>query len=183
MDYNTLIEKIYSETIGTVLNNTNKELNDELSKSYKEYLLNIYFPKDFNNDRLSTNEILQRIIDIEISRWKDLSEYEKMQRLIKDDAFKKIIEISNKAYELAKTKLYNSTFGQNIDYIPIGVKEANDSIEELEELFKKIKNFNYEEAQTLVSEGIMDFLYVSGQTEGRSIRLGREFGDIQYQIK
>lgn len=157
------IDKIYDNTINILLANIPNNYHDVISQAYKNYLYKIHSDK---YDAINYEKMINMIIDMEKDKWSKMDAEYIIKRFTNDENYKKIRELSGKAYLLAKEKLLNE-----LEYI-ISKEEAEKNIDLLNNLLPTVQEFNKAESSMLVSEGICDFVYASRNVDVTSLRLG-----------
>lgn len=166
MNNNSLIKNIYDKISVLIIRNVNEKFHNELLKSYLDYLIECYSKYEFEENNIDL--YLNAFIELEISKWEDLSEEEKLILLLKDESLEKIRELSGRGYDYAINKITNSESNGNLD-----INTANTYIKNLEELLPLVREHNAALAANLVSEGILDYLFASTDTNNTSLRIGR----------
>lgn len=92
---------------------------------------------------------------------------EKKRTIVVDDAFEKIRQISNSIFEIAKRVLN----GENVNI----EGDISKKTSEMSELLSSVKECNREQAETFVSEAIVDINYILNPQSGlMSIRIAHE---------
>ncbi len=165
-----LINGIFNNIIGFVLDGIKEEDKELVSVSYKEYLFENYADTlDADDD---VNEIIAIYSNIEYKKWQKKDELSKKKILLKDQSLSKLREISNIAYKHASRKLGN-VLTEN-EYIPaLSEEQVAAYVSEMHKLYESVKDFNKPTAQMYLSEGITDFEYVLNKTENMSLRTAR----------
>jgi len=158
------IEQIYSKTISEVLKDIPDKYEEEIKKSYKNCLNEKYYNVDFDIENI--DEILDRLVKLEVSLYKNMNYMTKLSYLIKDMAFEKIGFISNLGYENAQKRIKQNIIMNEL--------EANSYIKLMNEQLHFVKEFNIMLAKNYISEGTVDFLYACGTSNDTSLRLGRQ---------
>lgn len=166
MNNNSLIKNIYNKISFLIIKNVNEKFHNEILKSYLDYLIECYSEYEFEENNMDL--YLDAFIELEISKWEDLSEEEKLILLLKDEALEKIQKISSNGYDHAINKITNSESDGTLD-----INVANTYIKNLEELLPLVREHNAALAANLVSEGILDYLFASTDTNNTSLRIGR----------
>ena len=153
-----LVNNIYEKLKDVIIEGIEPEKKDLVLKEYYR-ILNVRYSEyegKFNETQYN------RICELEMMQWQRLNAVSKKKILIKDDIFESIKSISNEALEFALKK--------EEQIIPLGL--ANNNIDLLKQLLDRVNDENKEEATKLVSEGILDLKYASGQSELYSLRTG-----------
>lgn len=143
--------EIVKQQYYTILKNRYLNIEENLKKA------NIQF--------YNFEEIYETLYEKEYNEWINLPLSMKKHYLLKDNALIEINNIANQAYKYAQNRLNNN--------IIINKELANQYIEKLHELSKLVKDYNKELANWHISEGTMDLMYSSGQTDNMSLRIGR----------
>lgn len=143
---------------------TNEE---ELAKEFEEYLystvknLENSTNKFVRKDKKSIEDVLKSVTDNLCNLDLEL----KKQELLFDNNFKKIGEISNTFFELAKFVFEGEEMNIEIN--------AQEKIDEMEKLLSLVEPYNKEEAERLLSEAILDLKFIENPRSNiSSIRLG-----------
>ena len=165
-----LINGIYNNSINSVLKDIEETEKEILMASYKRYLVDSYA------DTLDEDDNIEQVIALysvmEIKKWNKKSPDEKKSLLIQDENYKKLYELSNIGYKHANRKILLLQTHQ--EYIPsINEEQARKYIQEMEELYEGVKDYNKKMAGIYLSEGTMDFLYATQLTDNMSLRIGR----------
>ena len=155
-----IIDEIYEKTIDIVLNGIEAEYINEIKEGYKEYLNRIYSNITFKNNNANSANIW---LNFEKKVFLNKNSKTKKQMLIKDRNYEEIEQISFEGKKYAIEKMH-----KNID---MNEYDAENYIKLLQEKLKNVRDFNYDRALNLVSEGILDFLYSCGKTDCQSLRI------------
>lgn len=155
-----IIKEVFKNTINIVLIDVPDDLKKEFYESYYRYLITRYLKNDLKQ------QDVESIVNFEIRHWKRADCELKLHRILEDKAYDVISKVSSNAFDLAYKRLKD-------EQILIDEKTANNYIKILEDNLDKVRSFNVERVKMVVSEGIMDLLYASGQTEDTSLRIGR----------
>lgn len=158
-----IIKEIYKNTINTILYNIPEYLKQEFANSYFKYLVDIYL-----DDDLEESDIVI-FTELEISKWKLASLDLKLSEILEDKSYDTIKSVSSNGNELAKRRLNDNSNNKPV----IDLNAALNNVKLLEENLPNVREFNSQRAKQLVSEGIMDFYYASGQTNNTSLRNSR----------
>lgn len=105
----------------------------------------IFISKDVNSIKSDLNRVAREFNEKNIDAIK--------QALIPDQAFEKIRKESIEIFTIAKNKINGSREKQKDDI-------AN-KIEKMEELLKDVKDYNQNQAKSLISEAILDLNYIT----------------------
>ncbi len=167
-----MIDKLYSITISFILNNCNDEYADELKIAYMNYLQKTY--SAVIDEKISDNK-LNVIIKLEKEYWDNKSQLEKLSLLITDVSFNNLNTISTEIFNLAREKMINKYEVKN--------KPSKEEIDKMIASFKELTNdvyfFNEGAAKRILSETILDYLYVFSDNDVFSLRLGKIFSQIE----
>ena len=147
------INEIYTNVIKIVLDGINILDREKVANSYLQHLYSLYSDKDFNEQNYA--KMVSVITEIEQSKWSLRDKKSKLYYFKTDNSFDIIDSLSKKAYSLALSR-----YEKNI--IPISKEEADKNIDTLIKKLESVEDFNKEEAERLVSEGILDFNYACG---------------------
>ncbi len=163
---NEMIEKIYNNLINKFQNNIPETEKEELSKLLKREIEGEVNKITEPIDEKEKEFIITFITSYEKDLCNSSLEYKKA-KLIKDEQYEQINYLSLNAYALARKKLNDNE--------TISVDEANEKLKLLENALNLVQDFNKPQAQTEVSEAILDLKYASGQVADIfSLRMGRE---------
>jgi len=175
MDKEKLILEIYNRTINDILIGIAEKYKEELCLSYIEYLKKNYLNFDFDLDNNHPDELVSLFVELEKSKWQDITVEEKLSELLSDPAFDNIKYISNTGYKYAKSLLDKKFEASSVEFLQpeIDQEKAQESIEMLNKYYEHVREFNRQIANYYVSEGSIDFQYASGITENMSMRIGR----------
>ena len=159
-----LVSDIYSATIINLLSGIEPSEAEEITKLYQEYLQERYgrfeiYLKNYEN-------VSNTYISNENERWLGMSSDEKKSYLYTDKNLEKLGELSGKAEEYARKRIQNDS--------KISVCKAKSLLKQMERHYKKVLSFNKELAMQYLSEGSVDCLYASNQSNYSSIRLSVE---------
>ncbi len=167
-----LINKIFNNTISNVLLNIDEKYIEEITIAYKDYLNRLY--SNFDDKGLTDDKLEEVFTKLENSAWTISNQGTKLSILLKDEAFNSIKSISNAGYKYALQMLENKSNSNNKEVLPVISKEISDkNINMMTELLSNVREFNVELANNIVSEGIVDYKFASGQTKYMSLRIGR----------
>ena len=163
MNRDKIIYSIYLELKDVLFKNVDTKYEDELKKNYLKYLHYMYGDKDLEKEEYE--KLKNAIVKIELNNWNDVTPGFILSQLIPDDAFNKIGMISSRGYNYALEKIQS---GSN----SLRSKDADVYVKKLTALLSKVKEFNKEVAEQLVSEGILDYKYASTDIDITSLRIG-----------
>lgn len=166
-----LINEVYNKIAIMLISDVEDNYRDELLKAYKEYLISCYSQRDFEQTKLE--KYINAIIELETMKWEKQPPNAKLANLLKDEALKKIQEISNQGYDYAISKLQNIIENDKRQLNVIEKRYADENIMQLNSLLPRVREFNRGLATSLVSEGILDFEYASSDSDITSLRIGR----------
>ncbi len=170
MENSELINKIFDNTISSVMKDIDEKYREEVIIEYKDYLNGLY--SNFDRKGLTQEKLEEVFTKLEKSVWESSNVKTKLSRLLKDDVFSRIRSISNTGYEYAMHMLENKN--KSNDALPVITEEVcNKSISMMSELLPKVREFNVESAKMYVSEGTLDYIYASENTEFYSFRIGK----------
>ena len=159
-DMQYVINQVYQRTFNVVVDGFDE--NEKLMAS-NEYL------KNLKNKYLDlgpiTEKYFERILMLEYNEWKELSLNIRKQMLLKDNALEEIINLTGEGQKWAQERVDNNTL--------ISGEIAEKYINRIEELLPLVQEYNKQLAGWYISEGIMDLIYASGQTDNTSFRIGR----------
>ena len=158
-DCEVLINNIAEEYKNSLQNVYNSE---ELKTGLKNYLYELKESIENLNSELSIEEAFY----YNVNKIKELPLEHQEQKLIRDEKLQEIKNTSMKAYELA----HNVMMGNN----EIDKSKLSEMKETLTQSLEGVRIFNRKTAQNLVSEGLLDIMFVENPKTGRtSIRIGR----------
>ena len=157
-DCEVLINNIAEEYKNSLQNVYNSE---ELKTGLKNYLYELKESIENLNSKLSIEEAYYNVNKI-----KALPLVNQEQKLIKDEKLQEIQRTSMKAYEMA----HNVIMGNN----EIDKSQLSEMKETLNQSLEGVREFNKQTAQNLVSEGLLDIMFVENPKTGKtSLRIGR----------
>lgn len=157
-----VIDEVIKNTKQVIIKDIDTESIDIILDGYRKYLENNYKNVLVNSD--SDEKKIRIISQIETENFNTMSANSKKYKLIRDENLEKLtsLSLSGKSYALNKIE----------ENEKISAEFANKRISEMQELFDNLYEYSKENANWLLSEGIMDYLFASDQTENRSIRVG-----------
>ncbi len=159
-----IIDRVYSEMINLVLEGFEESEVDQIKKLYYDFLVKKYteiIKRDSNSERnIKVMSVMEK------SYWSDKSKDYKLSILIKDEFLNQLCDLSMLAYKRAVER-------KGSDKLTVTREEAEQSINKMNELFKKVQPFNNAIGYSYLSEGIEDFNYACGNSEEHSLRVGR----------
>lgn len=154
-----LIEKLAQDFKSSV---SDDALKETLAIKFKNMIEGTY--KKFEEKNYDYDEIEDTLKKIS-EEWCSLSLEEKQSRLLKDENFSEILEISKQAYNNAIHIMQG--FEINVAF---NIEERETR---LRELIKGVKPYNEERANREVSEGLLDLNFIKNpNTDIVSLRLG-----------
>lgn len=158
-DCEVLINNIAEEYKNSLQNVYNSE---ELKTGLKNYLYELKESIENLNSELSIEEAFY----YNVNKIKGLPLVNQEQKLIKDEKLQEIQRTSMKAYEMA----HNVIMGNN----EIDKSQLSEMKETLNQSLEGVREFNKQTAQNLVSEGLLDIMFVENPKTGKtSLRIGR----------
>ncbi len=164
-----LSNKIYNDTYSNLINGVDEKYIKEISNGYHEYL-DIRF-KDYSVDdadvfiELMNKKLLRNDPNIRLSMF------------VKDSEYEKIACISQEG--LNKACLYAENLLSRNDSNPLINKDELVKVNtSLRSSLSKVKEFNKEAAKQLISEGVLDYEFASGNIDFMSFRLSHRYGDL-----
>ena len=169
-----MIDKLYNELLPIVLNDIDENYIDDLKEGLKNYLSERY--KNSFNDPKTSEINYNNFLKIEKNRWTNTPNINKLSYLIYDENFEKLIQLSNNIFLLAKDKMYNK---YKIDR-NLSNEEIQKTISNIEYLADNVYFFNSHNVKNLLSETILDYLYVYTNNDDMSLRLGKEYNNYKY---
>ena len=136
--------------------------SEELKTGLKNYLYELKESIENLNSELSIEEAFY----YNVNKIKALPLVNQEQKLIKDEKLQEIQRTSMKAYEMA----HNVIMGNN----EIDKSQLSEMKETLNQSLEGVREFNKQTAQNLVSEGLLDIMFVENPKTGKtSLRIGR----------
>lgn len=154
---NRVVNDIFNNVIDIIIKDTDNEYKIELYESYKDYINEIYGDEEYNEKTISI------LSNLEVKKWQNQDKISKYQRLLKDDAMNELFELSEKMYNLAISKKMGN----------VNMEDTfKDKIDNIDNLFEKIRPFNKKRALFLKSEVILEYNYVFKNAQITSIRTG-----------
>lgn len=163
-DINQVIEKVYFEMIGIVVDGFEEFEIEDAKKEYFRILNNRCSNLNKNINISDYNLLYEKMLKLEMKEWGELAPGVRKHLLLKDKALEGIISIASSAYNYAKERLNESKL------IPVELAEEN--INNMLLLKNNVKEYNIHLAEWHISEGTMDLKYSSGQTDNMSLRIG-----------
>ena len=160
-----VIKKVYDEMIFTVCMGIAEEEHHLIEEEYQKLLMTRYNESDKRLKLNDYDKIYKIIYNIEYKRWINLSPMIKKNLLIKDTVLDEVVCLSNLGFELARKRIEENAVAE--------VNYANDMINKMNEMYNSVRDENKFTAEKYISEGTVDFMFASGQTEGMSLRMGR----------
>lgn len=172
MNKKILVEELFNKLSSVIIENVEEVYHEELLSEYKNYLRE-YFSK-YQDDSDKIESYIKTFTKIEMLNWSNMNQDGKLSLLLKDRALEKIREISSKGFQYAKDK-FNQMLSDDVikEECELDKQEIEQNIQLLEELLPKVREFNKGLAANLVSEGVLDYNYLLGNTNITSLRLGR----------
>ena len=156
------INTTYEILINSILNGVPDIDKEEVSNNYLNYLFSRY--SDLTISEENEKKYLELIIEREKRMWENRDLIYKLQKLKKDKSYDIISEISEQGFMLAYSRLQGN--GNTITK-----EEAEKKIDILISEVDKVFDYNLEDAKMLVSEGIIDYKFASGNDALMSFRL------------
>lgn len=157
-----IINKAHSILINGILSGISETDKEEVSNNYLNHLFSQYSKKEATKE--NARDILKGIIIRENKIWGNMDAITRLKLLKRDKSYDKISEISEQGFTLASLRLEDSSN-------TISSFEAEKNIDILIGELNNVNDYNLEDAKTLVSEGILDYKYASGNDELMSFRL------------
>ncbi len=164
-----LIDKIYNNTAVCLTERSADEYVEELTNNYKKYLIKTY--GKFLQNGVDLNRYIDTFIDLENIKWKNVPIDTIYSEFLNDEAYNKIVYISNEGFNYAALRINNDRINNNENIIDYNY--ANERINILKNELSSIKSFNKKIAEKIVSEGIIDFEYASRMTDKMSFRVSK----------
>lgn len=161
-DLDIIIDRVYSGSIDSVLQNVNPKYHQEIKDSYKQYLYNREFELSLGGDTIE--EQIEFFTDFQNQNWKYYYENAKLSEILKDEAFDKIKEMSYESFKLASQKKMTNN-------PTISASDSATKIDMLRKLLNEVREFNKGFAEDMVSEAILDYNYASNNKEITSFRI------------
>ena len=164
--------KSFDELLKSLYHNCLKEVADEYSDSslyerLEEYMYCKYgkLLKKITHDDMLLEKFLSDWYNTELRHWGHFTSAQKYSYFIPDKYLIEIDRLSSEVFSLAKKMATNAS---------ISVDEINQNsirIEQMQQLFVKVRTENTAFAQQLISESIVDADYVAKKTTNISMRL------------
>ena len=155
---------VFDHSKDEVLKDFSKDELDEISSGYKNYL-RFHYEDTINEEDLDKAKII--FTKVEINNFKGVSKQKKQSLFLRDLALEELKYFSDYSRIYADERRIN-------DRIVITEKQANNFIEQVEELANHVKEFNKGIASKILSESIADFMYASGMSDNMSFRTARK---------
>ena len=162
------IERIYNNTIATILNGFSIEEQEEIKEGYKKYLETQY-SVTYEAVLDNIEKAIAIFSDVENKLWINKSKEEKQSYFIEDKALDSLKELSGIALKYAVDRLTSEK--NNTTYEGINMDEMNKSIDEMKIKAEQVKQFNADYAMSLLSEGILDYNYAAKNSDNMSFRV------------
>lgn len=157
-----VINDAYKILINGMLNGIKEEYKEEVSANYMKYLIERYSNIEVTEENIK--DYLRKIIISEKRMWEDHDVNYRLQLLKNDNSFDIIRDISQRGFNLATASLDDSSK-------VISKEEAEENINIMMRELNNVCDFNNNAARKLVSEGILDYKFASGNDELMSMRL------------
>ena len=160
-----VINKVFDKMVVTICSGIDENDCPTIKEEYKNLLHRRYSDSDVMLKINDYDRLFKIIYSIEYKEWVNHSPNIKKGLLIQDEALNQIMDISNTGFNLALKKFNDNTLES--------VKNVNEEIEKMNKLYDQVRDENKWNAEKYISEGTVDFLYASGQSEAMSLRMGR----------
>jgi len=160
-----VIKKVYDEMIFTVCLGIEEEYHPLIEQNYFNILMRRYSETDVRLKLNDYSKVYTIVRNIEYKSWVSLSPSAKKFLLIDDPALNEILCISNHGSSLAIQRAKDGS--------RISTEQANAMIQKMHELYASVHAENRFTAEKHISEGTVDLMFASGQTNGVSLRSRR----------
>ncbi len=164
-----LSNKIYNDTYNNLINGVEEKFIKEISNGYHEYLDSRY--KDYSAEDAD--------VFIELMNKKLLrnNPNNRLSMFVKDSEYEKIAYISQEGFN--KACLYAENIISKNGSSPVVNKDELEKVNvSLRISLSKVKEFNRESAKQLISDGVLDYEFASGNIDFMSFRLSHRYGDL-----
>lgn len=149
MNVKKIINTMYENIIGVVLENIDSKYTEEIKSEFLKYLNRLY-----GNEPALTEEFQMKSIEWEKNVWRDISPDFKLSMILQDENFRHIEIISRMADDLVLKKITKKKV------LKMDVDLIHETENLLRELLTQVREFNKEMAERLVSEAIGDLEYL-----------------------
>lgn len=160
-----VIKKVFDEMIFTVCMGIDEEDWPVIREEYHKLLIRRYSETDVELKLNDYDKVYKIVYNIEYKRWTNLSPFIKKNLLIVDNALNNVMCISNLGFDFALKRLKDDSL--------ISAEEADTQINKMNEIYKNVRKENKFTADKYISEGTIDLLFASNQTDAMSLRLSR----------
>ncbi len=154
-----------------------EQKNRNLLEGFEKYILkkySSYFKEAISEEFLSS--IQMEVLIENCEKWSKLSTEEKEMMFVVDSNYEVIQKLSSTIFSYA-INTYHKDF-QNINKIELEKIKV-----QAEEAFEKVKSYNKENAQQLLSELTVDINYITGVNNNISLRLNRFIQDEKLRLE
>lgn len=154
-----------------------EQKNTDLLKGFEEYLLkrySSYFKEATSEEFL--NSIQMEVLIENCEKWSKLSVEEKEMLFVVDNNYETLSKLSSTVFSYAINTYHGNS--QNINMMKLEEIKV-----QAEEIFGKVKSYNKDSAQQLLSELIVDMNYITGTNNNISLRLNRFIQDEKLRLE
>ncbi|MBO6207771.1 MAG: hypothetical protein J6O73_19120 [Lachnospiraceae bacterium] len=144
-----------------LFNDVEEDYHQRLEEEYKKHLSGTLNKIELNDSNYKS--ILMDEIELNNKVLGDYAGPFKLALYLYDESFEELNSLSLTGYHLALDRLKNN--------VTIDAGEVNKNIERMDKLFNEVEPFNIFRAQEAYSEGIEDYEYAGGRSDGMSFRL------------
>lgn len=163
--YEEIIKELVEDFTKTIPNSENER---ELINSFEKYLYNLIEAINNSQDiKEKDEEFIKYVLRYSTEITKELPLIQKKQKLIEDKNFNEIERISIDAFRTVQEIIFGKEIKKD-------EKELEEVRQKLKANLERVREFNKEQAQYLVSEGMLDLYFIENpETNIMSLRTGR----------
>lgn len=163
--YEEIIKELVEDFTKTIPNSENER---ELINSFEKYLYNLIETINNSQDiKEKDEEFIKYVLRYSTEITKELPLIQKKQKLIEDKNFNEIERISIDAFRTVQEIIFGKEIKKD-------EKELEEVRQKLKANLERVREFNKEQAQYLVSEGMLDLYFIENpETNIMSLRTGR----------
>ena len=163
--YEEIIKELVEDFTKTIPNSENEI---EMINSFEKYLYNLIEAINNSQDiKEKDEEFIKYVLRYSTEITKELPLIQKKQKLIEDKNFNEIERISIDAFRTVQEIIFGKEIKKD-------EKELEEVRQKLKANLERVREFNKEQAQYLVSEGMLDLYFIENpETNIMSLRTGR----------
>ena len=173
--YEEIIKELVEDFTKTIPNSENER---ELINSFEKYLYNLIEAINNSQDiKEKDEEFIKYVLRYSTEITKELPLIQKKQKLIEDKCFEEIERISAYAFKIVQEIILGKEIKRD-------EKELKELKQKLKENLSRVRDFNKNQAQWLVSEGMLDLGFIEDPNKDiMSLRAGNYKKKINEIIK